>query len=156
MANILCQIGNISGLKFTLTVVRVVGGWLNVLLALGLAIVTLVGLHYLIGGMLAHIVDHVCLGLHQKACGFVQCKILSCLRASNLSGIELLTDLGLSAWIGSSVGVLMPTALGSHINIVLLVVELAMDRVVLLHALNYLGLLNIRDMDVRVVILNLF
>jgi len=105
---------------------------------------------------LAHIVDHVSLGLHQKACGFVQCCILSCLRGAHLSGIELLTDLRLSPWIASSVRVLVACALRTHLHVVLLVVELSVAHIALRDALDNLWLLNVCSLHARVVVLNLF
>lgn len=160
MANILSQIRNISCLEFSLTMVRVVEiPWLDALCGLHLSIVPMVLLVALGRVLLIHAVSHVDSSCTQKACGFVQSWlvwILSCLRVGHLSGIELLTDLGLVSLEASSIGrVLMPTTLSSHLY-VLFVIEVTHDGVVLWHSTNDLGLVNLRPMHVRIIILTLF
>lgn len=156
MSYILCKIRNISSLELSLTMVWIVEVWLNVLLGMRLPIESLLLVDALIGVMLTQIVDHVCLSLHQKACGFVQRWILSCLRIGHLSGIELLTDLGLSDLITTSIRVLVTNTLCSHLLIVLLVAYMCDMWVTMLHTLYNLGLLNCWWMNTWVVVLNLF
>ena len=157
MSCTLSKIRNISPDKLTLTLVRVIEvSCLDVLGALNLAIVLLISILSLVTCILVHIVSHVYSSCTQKACGFVQSRIVlicSSLRVVHLSGIKLMTELTLISLILSSTWrVVIAVACWPRLD-VFFVIELLVSLVVLFITSNDLWLMETRLMSTCLVIL---
>lgn len=151
---VLRQIGNVTSLELSLALVRAVELTpLTRLRVRSLPVESVLLVVTCVLVQLAHIVGHVDASGAQKACGFVQSRVWigCCLRVGHLSGIELLTDLGLSPLEGCASGVLVAAALSPHLH-VLLVVKLSHDGGALGDAGDDLGLMKTYAM----VVLHLF